>query len=117
MGRAAYDAACSTVREGNAGAGTGARVGGLKGGIGTASVSLENGTTVGALVAVNAVGSAVDPVTGELFAARHCLPGDLPALGLPDAIEVDQAPGRDRKSVGRGKSVSGRLNLGGRRPH
>src|SRR3546814_3434705 len=98
MGRAAYDAACSTVREGNAGAGTGARVGGLKGGIGTASVSLENGTTVGALVAVNAVGSAVDPVTGELFAARHCLPGDLPALGLPDAIEVDQA--RERAAAG-----------------
>ncbi|NYG60299.1 putative pantetheine hydrolase [Nocardioides daedukensis] len=91
LGQAAYDAASSTVREGNAGAGTGARVGGLKGGIGTASVRLEDGTTVGALVAVNAVGSAVDPVTGELFAARHCLPGDLPALGLPETIEIDQA--------------------------
>src|SRR3546814_2666703 len=66
MGRAAYDAACSTVREGNAGAGTGARVGGLKGGIGTATVSLENGTTVGALVAVNAVGSRSDEHTTEL---------------------------------------------------
>src|SRR5699024_7736091 len=73
------------------GAGTGARVGGLKGGIGSASTVLPDGTTVGALVAVNAVGSAVDPATGELYAARQCLPGDRPALGLPTEAELDAA--------------------------
>lgn len=46
------------------GAGVGARVGVLKGGVGTASVSLPSGVTVGALVVVNATGEAVDPATG-----------------------------------------------------
>ncbi|KRF14339.1 hydrolase [Nocardioides sp. Soil796] len=83
LGAAAYDAASTDVREGTVGAGTGARVGGLKGGIGSASVRLEDGTTIGVLVAVNAVGSAVDPRTGELYAERHCVPGDLPPLRRP----------------------------------
>ena len=40
---------------------------------------------------MNAFGSAVDPATGELYAARHCLPGDLPPMRLPDAAEVAAA--------------------------
>ncbi len=44
---------------GTAGAGVGALTADLKGGIGSASVVLPGGVTVGALVAVNAVGSAV----------------------------------------------------------
>lgn len=94
LGAAAYDAASDTVRQGNYGAGTGARVGGLKGGIGTASAQLEDGTTIGALVAVNAVGSAIDPQTGELYAARHCLVGDLPLLDLPEREEIEAARAR-----------------------
>lgn len=88
LGAEAYDAARDTVEQGNRGAGTGARVGGLKGGIGTASTTLADGTVVGALVAVNAVGSCVDPATGELWAARHCRPGDLPPLRRPDEAEL-----------------------------
>lgn len=91
LGAAAYDAAREGVDPGNHGAGTGARAGGLKGGIGSASVMLADGATVGALVAVNAVGSAVDPATGELYAAAYCRPGDLPALRRPDPAEVDAA--------------------------
>ncbi|MDT0201911.1 P1 family peptidase [Nocardioides sp. AE5] len=92
LGTAAYDAASAApVELGNHGAGTGARAGGLKGGIGSASAVLPDGTTVGALVAVNAVGSTVDPETGELYAARHCLPGDLPLLDLPDPDELAAA--------------------------
>lgn len=91
LGRTAYDAASTRVLEGNHGAGTGARVGGLKGGVGTASMTLEDGTVVGALAVVNAVGSAVDPETGELYAARHCRPGDLPLLGLPSDEELETA--------------------------
>ncbi|QKW51932.1 P1 family peptidase [Streptomyces buecherae] len=52
---------------GNVGAGTGAVAGGLKGGIGTASVVLPSGVTVAALAAVNASGSPVDPTTGRLY--------------------------------------------------
>ncbi len=91
LGAAAYDAAGGQVAEGNAGAGTGARAGGLKGGVGTASVRLPSGVTVGALVVVNAFGSTVDPQTGELYAARFCLPGDQAPLRLPDVSDVTAA--------------------------
>ena len=48
------------------GAGTGAMAmaGSLKSGIGTASEVLESGITVGAIVAVNALGSVINPLTG-----------------------------------------------------
>ncbi|GHK02544.1 hypothetical protein SY2F82_43410 [Streptomyces sp. Y2F8-2] len=72
MGRAAAEAAAASepgapVAEGCVGAGTGATVGPLKGGVGTASTVLDSGITVGALVVCNAVGSAMDPETGALY--------------------------------------------------
>lgn len=75
-GRAAVEAADASgdhahVETGAVGAGTGAVVGGLRGGVGTASVVLESGITVGALVVVNAVGSAVDPATGALYGSYY----------------------------------------------
>ncbi|HET7194068.1 MAG TPA: P1 family peptidase [Nocardioides sp.] len=88
FGAAAYDAAAPEVEEGNHGAGAGARAGGLKGGVGTASVTLPDGTTVGALVVANPVGSCVDLSTGELWAARHCRHGDLPPLHRPAEAEL-----------------------------
>ncbi|MEU1029717.1 P1 family peptidase [Streptomyces mirabilis] len=71
-GRAAVEAADATVPgapvpEGCVGAGTGATVGRIKGGIGTASAVLDSGITVAALVVANAAGSAVDPKTGVLY--------------------------------------------------
>ncbi|WP_445527157.1 P1 family peptidase [Streptomyces cyslabdanicus] len=71
-GRAAVEAAAASevggrVPEGCVGAGTGAAVGPLKGGVGTASTVLDSGVTVAALVVANAVGSAVDPETGVLY--------------------------------------------------
>ncbi|TQM91195.1 putative pantetheine hydrolase [Ornithinimicrobium humiphilum] len=70
---------------GAVGAGTGGQVaGGLKGGLGSASVVLPDGSTVAALVVLNAVGSTVDPRTGELYGASRLLPGDLEGLpGVP----------------------------------
>ncbi|WP_102141996.1 P1 family peptidase [Mycobacterium hubeiense] len=64
FGYAAAAAASTDFALGSVGAGTGARVGVLKGGVGTASVTLESGATVGALAVVNAAGNAVDPDTG-----------------------------------------------------
>jgi L-aminopeptidase/D-esterase-like protein len=70
-GRRACEAATDAApTEGCVGAGTGARCGTLKGGLGTASQSLASGITVAALVAVNAFGSAVDPASGALWEAR-----------------------------------------------
>jgi len=76
---------------GAVGAGTGAVAGGLKGGVGSSSLVLADGTTVGVLVVVNSLGSCVDPNTGELYAARFGLPGEFSALLLPDPAEVAAA--------------------------
>ncbi|WP_328323729.1 P1 family peptidase [Kribbella sp. NBC_00382] len=92
-GRQALEAATDgPVAEGNHGAGTGALVGGLKGGVGTASVRLSDGTTLGALVIVNAAGSAVDP-QGRLSAERYGLPNEFPVLRTPTDPPPD-LPGR-----------------------
>ena len=76
-GYAACQAAGDEIAQGNAGAGAGATVGKLfgmpyamKGGIGTASVTLE-GVTVGALIAVNALGDVVDPAAGTPIAGAR----------------------------------------------
>lgn len=59
LGWEALAAAATTFEIGSTGAGTGATTAQLKGGLGSASVVLPNGVTVGALVAVNALGSAI----------------------------------------------------------
>ncbi len=92
FGEAAYDDAVGTaVAQGCVGAGTGTSVGGLKGGVGSASAVLDDGTTVAALAVVNAVGSAVDLRTGELYGARHLLPGELPGLLPPEPADLAAA--------------------------
>lgn len=67
FGAAAFDAAHDgPVEQGAVGAGTGARAGGLRGGVGSASEVLAGGATVAALVVVNSFGRVVDvPGGGE----------------------------------------------------
>jgi L-aminopeptidase/D-esterase-like protein len=83
--QAGYQAceAASTARpaEGNVGAGAGAAVGkifgierAMKGGIGTASVTVA-GVTVGALIACNALGDVVDPDTAQAIAGARTADG------------------------------------------
>ncbi len=69
-------AAAGPVAQGCVGAGTGAKVGSLKGGIGTASVRV-GAFTVGALAAVNAAGEAVDVATGRPWACDHEVDGEF----------------------------------------
>jgi L-aminopeptidase/D-esterase-like protein len=83
---AAGEAACNAaspaaVHQGSVGAGTGATVGKMlgferatKSGLGSASLLLAGGVTVGALVAVNAAGDVVDPASGVVVAGPR-LPG------------------------------------------
>lgn len=82
FGQEAYADAVANgaTAQGCIGAGTGAKLGVLKGGIGSASQLLPDGTTVAALVVANAFGSAVDQETGELYAARFGLPGEFDGL-------------------------------------
>jgi len=74
-------AACSAaaggpVAQGTVGAGAGAAVGSLKGGVGTAS-EVVGEFTVGALAAVNAAGEGVDLATGRAYAADHEVDGEF----------------------------------------
>ena len=73
--RAAAGASTDPVAEGTIGAGAGATVGksggggrSMKAGIGSYSVTMPNGLSVGAIVAVNAVGDIIDPDTGRVVA-------------------------------------------------
>ena len=86
LGRQAVEAAAKGFALGNAGAGLGAKAGRLKGGIGSASLGLADGTMVGAIVAVNAWGSAVRPDCGRFWAAELALAGEIdPQPAIPDA--------------------------------
>ena len=85
LGRRAVGTAGKEFALGNAGAGLGATAGRLKGGIGSASLVLADGATVGALVAVNSCGSAVRPDCGRFWAADLALPGEIdPQPAVPD---------------------------------
>ena len=53
------------IATGSVGAGTGALSGGIKGGLGTASVILDSEIRVAALVAVNSYGSVINPSSGR----------------------------------------------------
>jgi L-aminopeptidase/D-esterase-like protein len=66
LGLASVDAAAEDFALGSIGAGRGARAGKRKGGIGSASLDLGDGLVVGALAAVNAVGSTMMP-DGETY--------------------------------------------------
>jgi L-aminopeptidase/D-esterase-like protein len=77
-GYAACESVSETVTEGCVGAGTGATVakiggpgGAIKAGIGYASRRLADGTLVGALLAVNAVGAVYEPSTGVIVAGSR----------------------------------------------
>lgn len=82
--RAAAAASTAPVEEGTVGAGAGATVGKLvgteramKGGIGSAAVTLPNGLRVGAIVAVNALGDVIDPKSGAVVAGVRNADGSL----------------------------------------
>jgi L-aminopeptidase/D-esterase-like protein len=94
--RAASTANDGPVAEGNIGAGAGSTVGKLlgnrdramKAGVGSWAIALPNGVVVAALVAVNAVGDIVDPVTGAVVAGVRTEDGK----GLADARRLIRSP-------------------------
>jgi L-aminopeptidase/D-esterase-like protein len=81
LGREALAAAAERFDLGTAGAGTGATTADLKGGLGSASLVLGGGLTVGALVAVNAVGSVIMGEEGHFWAAPWEFDGEFGGLG------------------------------------
>ena len=96
--KACKAASANAPAEGNVGAGAGATVGkmfggkrAMKGGIGTASIKLD-GLTVGAIVAVNAVGDVIDPTTGKLIAGARTADGKKLAGTMAGILRGEALP-------------------------
>jgi len=81
LGRRAYADRGATFQTGTSGAGFGATTANLKGGLGSASMMLPNGVIVGALVAVNALGSATVGDGPHFWAAPFEEGGEFGNLG------------------------------------
>jgi L-aminopeptidase/D-esterase-like protein len=79
--KACVAAKSGPLDEGSVGAGAGATVGKIgggmpmKGGLGTSSIKLSNGLVVGAIVAVNCLGDVIDPRTGKIVAGARTADG------------------------------------------
>jgi L-aminopeptidase/D-esterase-like protein len=98
LGYAALLDVAEDFETGSVGAGTGALTATFKGGLGTASSVLENGFTVGALVAVNALGSATIGETHHFWAALFEEKGEFGGLGLPAPFPADARIPRTKMS-------------------
>jgi L-aminopeptidase/D-esterase-like protein len=91
---AATAATTDPVAEGSIGAGAGATIGKfagptrmMKAGIGSAAITMADGTVVAALVAVNAAGDIIDPATGRVVAGVRTADGK----GFADARAILRA--------------------------
>lgn len=89
LGRAAAAAGSLDVAQGSFGAGLGATTANLKGGIGSASAVTPGGFTVGAIVAVNALGSAVLGDGPHFWAAPYERDAEFGGLGWPAPFPAD----------------------------
>jgi L-aminopeptidase/D-esterase-like protein len=95
--QACVNASTNAPAQGSVGAGIGASVGkfygmgrAMKGGLGTASIKV-GGITVGAIVAVNAVGDVIDPRTGKVLAGVRTADGKQ-YLNITEAILKGDIP-------------------------
>jgi len=86
LGKAAFMAASTEFEIGSVGAGTGALCAMQKGGLGSTSLVLDSGVTVGALVAVNPLGSVTTPGDRHFWAATFEVNGEFGGVG-PDTAQ------------------------------
>ncbi|MGH2339929.1 P1 family peptidase [Segnochrobactraceae bacterium EtOH-i3] len=94
---------------GTVGAGTGCTTATFKGGLGSASVRLATGGTVGALVAVNALGSATIGNGREFWAAPFEIGAEFGGLGWPSPIPAEASAIRtklDARSPGANTTIA-----------
>ncbi len=106
--RAAMAATNGPVTEGSVGAGAGATVGkfggfgrAMKGGIGSAALTMPDGLIVAAIVAVNAAGDIIDPATGRVVAGVRTADGK----GFADSRVLLRAGG-PRRAGGAGENTT-----------
>lgn len=98
LGQQALAAASRDFALGTTGAGTGATDACHKGGLGSASLLLPDGTTMGALVVVNALGSATTPSGKHFWAAPFEIGEEFGGLG-PDPAQGLQPLPPSRKAA------------------
>jgi len=101
LGRAALAAASTEFALGSVGAGTGALIADLKGGLGSASATV-GGFTIGALVAVNALGRVTVGDGAEFWAAPYEIEGEFGGRGPASGFDPTALPplkGGDSKNT------------------
>ncbi|MGI4748616.1 MAG: P1 family peptidase [Janthinobacterium lividum] len=87
LGIRAVEAASRSFAIGTEGAGYGAGAGALKGGIGSASLVTTDGMTIGAIVAVNSLGSPVVPGSRHFWSGAFEIGNEFGGLGpSPDRV-------------------------------
>lgn len=101
LGRAAFESAADEFDLGSAGAGTGALTAMLKGGLGSASLVIEGGVTVGALVVANPIGAVTTPGDRHFWAAPFEIGDEYGGLG------PDPGSGLGRQLVSRKNAAMG----------
>ncbi len=105
LGLQAFQAASVEVGLGTAGAGYGAMTGRWKGGLGSASVVLDSGVTVAALVAVNALGSVTVGEGRQFWAAPWEIGDEFGGLGV-SPLRMDLADVMPGKRMGEATTIA-----------
>jgi L-aminopeptidase/D-esterase-like protein len=106
LGAQAIQAASRDFALGNAGAGYGAMAGIYKGGLGSVSAVTDDGVTVGALAAVNAVGSPLIPGTDVFWAFAFEQNGEFGGRRLTRDIAADLDLPADMKGARPGENTT-----------
>ena len=96
LGMRAVESAARDFKLGTVGAGYGAETGSLKGGVGSASFVTRDGISVGAIVAVNSLGSPVMPGTRNFWAGPFEIGNEFGGLGAGNARVVGEDWGLTR---------------------
>lgn len=104
LGAAALANASTDITLGSHGAGVGATTATVKGGLGSASVALDKGVMVGALMAANPVGTVLCPDSNRFWGAAWECDDEYGGLGLPQprhpfALTTKQPQGARENTV------------------
>lgn len=114
LGWQAAEQASDTFALGSHGAGTGALIAGLKGGLGSASMRTPSGITISALVAVNALGQATMGDSPNFWAAPFEQNREFGGLGLPASMPANVALPRtkmDAMKEARGQNTNTTIGI------
>jgi D-aminopeptidase len=106
LGYAAAESSSVEFKLGTAGAGFGATTVSLKGGLGSASAQTREGHTVGAIVAVNACGSATIGASRHFWAAAFEQGREFGGCGLPQVVPPDALVPRAKGRPGENTTIA-----------